>query len=62
MVSIFIAFCFGGMNSTVLQADQPAHTEHFPHYFAIVMLSLSSQGGLQVKEFYTLWSWHYNQV
>jgi hypothetical protein len=56
MVSIFIAFCFGGMNSTVLQADQPAHTEHFPHYFAIVMLSLSSQGGLQVKEFYTLWS------
>jgi len=35
----------------VLQSDQPAHTEHFPDCFAIVMLSLSSQGGLQMKEF-----------
>jgi len=49
--SLLVLLCFGGVNSIVLQADQPAHTEHFSHYFAIVMLSLSSQGGLQMKEF-----------
>jgi len=49
--SLLVLLCFGGMNSIVLQADQPAHIEHLPHYFAIVMLSLSSQGGLQMKEF-----------
>jgi hypothetical protein len=36
--------CFGGMSSTVLQTGWPARTEHSPHYFEIVMLSLS-QGG-----------------
>lgn len=49
--SLPVLLCFGGMSSIVLQADQPAHTEHFPYCFAIVMLSLSSQGGLQLKEF-----------
>lgn len=49
--SVPFLLCFGGMMNIVLQSDQPAHTEHFPHCFAIVMLSLSSQGGLQMKEF-----------
>ena len=49
--SVRFLLCFGGMISIVLQADQPAHTEHVPDYFAIVMLSLSSQGGLQMMKF-----------